>query len=115
MSKLWSVGLLLLSPLCFAAQDEPPTLDDLMESADRWAKENLDEDSLRLLDTVDRDKVKRFFRDIERQFRSEYVLDLAALKDTANAVIPLLEEYEETQPYAAWLKARLVYLDVADE
>jgi hypothetical protein len=30
-------------------------------------------------------------------------------------VLPLLESREETQPYAAWLKARMDYLDVADE
>jgi membrane-bound lytic murein transglycosylase D len=29
--------------------------------------------------------------------------------------VPLLDQYEETAPYAAWLKARLDYLDAADE
>ena len=91
------------------------TLDDLVQSADQWAKENLDEDALRALQEVDRDKVKQFFNDIQKQFHGEYVVDLASLKDTAKAVLPLLEGYEETQPYAAWLKAQLDYLDVADQ
>jgi membrane-bound lytic murein transglycosylase D len=30
-------------------------------------------------------------------------------------VLPLLESHEETEPYAAWLKAQMDYLDVANE
>ncbi len=115
MSKLWLVTLLLLSLLSAPGQEETATLDDLMDSADRWAKENLDQDALRALESVDREKVKQFFDDAEKQFHSQYALDLAQLKGIANAILPLLERYEETQPYAAWLKARLDYLDVADQ
>ena len=39
----------------------------------------------------------------------------AALRQAAQAVLPLLEAGEDTQPYAAWLKAQLPYLKVADE
>jgi len=91
------------------------TLDELVQSADQWAKENLSDDALRGLQEVDRDKVKRFLQDIQKQLHGEYVIDLAPLKETAKAVLPLLEGYEETEPYAAWLKAQLDYLDVADQ
>ena len=91
------------------------TLDDLVQSADQWARENLDQEALRVLQEVDRDKVKQFLNDIQTQFNGEYVVDLASLKDTAKAVLPLLESYEETQPYAAWLKAQLDYLEVAEQ
>jgi membrane-bound lytic murein transglycosylase D len=40
---------------------------------------------------------------------------LAALNNTAAAVLPLLEKWKATQPYAPWLRTRLEYLDVADE
>jgi len=43
------------------------------------------------------------------------VIDMAALKDGVQTVLPLLEGYEETLPYAIWLRARLDYFDVADE
>jgi membrane-bound lytic murein transglycosylase D len=86
-----------------------------MQSADQWAKENLDEDALRALQDVDREKVKQVFKTIQEQLQGAYVVDLASLKDTAKAVLPLLERYEETQPYAAWLKTRLDYLEVAEE
>ena len=42
-------------------------------------------------------------------------MDMAALRQTARTVLPLLESREETRPSAAWLKARMDYLDVADE
>jgi membrane-bound lytic murein transglycosylase D len=115
MRKLCLAALLLVSSLHLSAQDETVTLDDLMKSADQWAKENLDEDALRALQEVDRDKVKQLFRDIEQQFHQEYVVDLAPLKAAARNLLPLLETYEDTQPYAAWLKPRLDYFEVADQ
>jgi membrane-bound lytic murein transglycosylase D len=109
------VGSLLLCACLSSGQDDSMTLDDLARSADQWAKENLDEETLRALQEVDRDKVKQFFKDLQKQFHGEYVVDVASLKVTAKAVLPLLEGYEETQPYAAWLKAQLDYLEVADQ
>ena len=105
----------MLGVVLSSAQEDMTTLDDLVQSADQWAKENLDEDVLRALQDVDRAKVKQFFSDIQKQFQGEYVMDLASLKDTAKTILPLLEGYEETQPYGAWLKARLDYLEVADQ
>jgi membrane-bound lytic murein transglycosylase D len=99
-----------------SAQDNTLTLDDdLFRSAEQWAKENLDEDALRVLQQVDQDKVRQLLAAIQRQFQGEYVIDLAQLKDAARAVLPLLESYQETLPYALWLKTRLDYLDVADQ
>jgi membrane-bound lytic murein transglycosylase D len=109
------VALLLLWAIVSSAQDDTMTLDDLVQSADQWAKENLDDEALRALQEVDRDKVKQFLRDIEKQLHGEYVIDLAPLKETAKAVLPLLEGYEETEPYGAWLRAQLDYLEVADQ
>jgi len=91
------------------------TFEDLAQSAEQWAAENLEEDVLRLLEGVDHQRVEEFFRDIQKRLGGEYIVDLAALNSTAKAVLPLLESREETQPYAAWLKARLAYLEVAEE
>jgi len=97
------------------AQEESIDFDALQRSAEQWAKENLDDDALRLLENVDRDKVKRVLEDLQKRFQANYVIDLASLKETATAILPLLEQYEETYPYALWLKSRLDYLDVADQ
>jgi membrane-bound lytic murein transglycosylase D len=109
------VAFLLLWAVVSSAQDDTMSLDELVQSADQWAKENLNDDALRVLQDVDRDKVKQFLRDIQKQLHGEYVINLAPLKETAKAILPLLEGYEETEPYAAWLKAQLDYLDVADQ
>jgi membrane-bound lytic murein transglycosylase D len=115
MRKLWLIALLLVSSFRLLGQDDMITLDDVMQSADQWANENLDEDVLRALKDVDRAKVKQVFQDIQKQLHGEYVIDLAPLRDAAKSVLPLIEGYEETQPYAGWLKARLDYLDVAEQ
>src|SRR5262245_47524167 len=90
-------------------------LEQLMQSAERWAKENLDDDALRVLQNVDREQVNQFFAQIQKQFHGQYVVDLGVLKGAAKSVVPLLEGYEETLPYAIWLKTRLDYLEVADQ
>jgi len=98
-----------------AEPDNSAEIDALIRSADQWAKENLDEDALRVLRSVDQAKVKEVFAELQKQFHGRYVLDLAKLNKTARALVPLLESYEETLPYAIWLKTRLDYLDVADQ
>src|SRR4051812_20721120 len=106
--------LLLGSSLFLPAQEPALSLDDLAKSAERWAAENLDDDALRILQEADQEKVRQFLADIQKQFQAEYVLDLAQLKQTTKAIIPLLEQYEETVPYAIWLKNQLESMDVAE-
>jgi membrane-bound lytic murein transglycosylase D len=117
ITPLLLAALGVFAPFSAAAQprDDAITLDDLVSSTEKWAQENLDEDALRSLRQTDRDQVKQFLAELQKRFQGEYVIDLAALKDAANTVIPLLERYEETLPYALWLKTRLDYLDVADQ
>jgi len=101
--------------LCALGQNEEGSVDELMRSAEQWAKENLDEDALRMLRSADQQQVRQFFQELEKEFNGQYVIDLAPLKDTAQALLPVLEEYEETLPYALGLKGRLDYLDTASE
>jgi membrane-bound lytic murein transglycosylase D len=109
------MGLLLLAVSAAPGQQEEMTLDDAVKSAEEWANHNLDEDALRVLRSADQERVRQFLQDLQKDFHGDYVVDLGALKDTARAVLPVLENYEETQPYAVWLKAQLDYLDVADQ
>jgi hypothetical protein len=102
------LGLLLalLLTTAFALQAQEPELDvkGLLDTAEQWAQENLDEDVLAALPEVDRAQVEKFLREFKTQLQSEYVLDLAALNGAAKAVLPLLDAHEETRPYAAWLR-----------
>jgi len=91
------------------------TLDELADSAMEWAEENLDQDVLASLSQIDREKVRQALADLQKKLGGAYVLDLAPFKDTAKSLVPLLRSYEETTPYAAWLRSRLDYFDVAEE
>jgi membrane-bound lytic murein transglycosylase D len=109
------LALLLASSLIARAQDDTVTMPDIIQDAQQFAQENLDTNVLNALPKVDDPVVQQFFRDIQQRFQGDYVVDLAALRQTAQTVLPLLESREETRPYAAWLKAQMDYLDVADE
>ncbi len=114
VQRLWLAVMLSVGVLGARAQEQVP-LDELMESAGQWAKDNLDDDALRALQSVDQEKVRQFFAEFQKRSRGEYVVDLAQLQASAKAWLPLLESYEETTPYAAWLKAQLDYLEVAND
>jgi hypothetical protein len=97
------------------AQDDKVTMPELVQGAQEWAEENLDTNVLNALSEVDERAVQQFFHDAQQRFQGDYVVDLAALRQTARTVLPLLESRDETRPYAAWLKAQMDYLEVADE
>jgi membrane-bound lytic murein transglycosylase D len=97
------------------AQTNELDLDDVIDAAQQFAQENLDPSVLQALQSIDRDKVQDFLDHYQEYLRGDYVLDTAQLKDTANAILPMLEAHEETEPYAAWLRERLDYFDTVDE
>jgi membrane-bound lytic murein transglycosylase D len=109
------VLILLAIPLFARADDDTINLPDLMQGAQQWAQENLDTNLLNSLPDVDDPKVRQFFSDVQKQFQGDYVVDIAPLKQTAQIVLPLLENNDDMQPYAAWLKSQMDYLEVADE
>jgi membrane-bound lytic murein transglycosylase D len=113
--RLLLVLLLSGSPLICRAQEDAISLPELIQNAQTWAQENLDTNVLKALEDVDQQKVEQFWRDLQRQFQSEYIVDLAALRSTAESIAPLLESHPDTRPYAVWLRTRLDYLQVADD
>jgi len=114
--KTFIAILFVLAPCCFVpAQTNEMSLDDVLDSVQQFAQENLDPDVLSAFQSIDRDKVGDFLNHYQGYLRGDYVLDLGQLKDTANAVLPLLDAHEETQPYAVWLRSRMDYFDAADD
>jgi membrane-bound lytic murein transglycosylase D len=114
--KVRGILILLLAGSLFArADDDTVTLPDMIQGAQQWAQENLDTNFLNSLPEVDKPEVQQFFRDLQQRFQGDYVLDIAPLRQTAQIILPLLENNEDTQPYAAWLKSQMDYLDIADE
>jgi membrane-bound lytic murein transglycosylase D len=117
--KLRQLLLLVMTLSCAVTAQEyeldTNTLKQVIESAGDWAASDFDEEVLRELAPADRDRVEQFIRDLQKSLQGEQVLDLASSRTAANVALPLLEAHEETQPYAAWLRSRLDYLEVAEE
>jgi membrane-bound lytic murein transglycosylase D len=110
-----ALAILFASGWPVPAQTNDVGLGDLLDTAQQFAQDNLDPDVLQALQSVDRAKVQDFLNHFQDYLQGDRVLDVAQLKDAANAILPLLAAHEETQPYAAWLRSRLDYFDVADE
>jgi membrane-bound lytic murein transglycosylase D len=115
MRTVWLTLALAGSMSVGWGQTNTLTLDEVMDSAQQWAEENIDPEVLRQLSAADQQQVQQLFKALQKQLQDQYVVDLAALRDAAKAVLPLLERSEETLPYALWLKAQMDYLDVADQ
>jgi membrane-bound lytic murein transglycosylase D len=103
----------LLGNFELRAQTNGATLDDVLSTAQAWASENLDPGFLDALQSGDEEKIHEYLARLEKELAGDYVLDVARMKETAAAVLPLLERFEETYPYALWLRARMDYFDVA--
>lgn len=115
MKRVWCLAMMLFAgSLSVPAGEDDLGLPDLMQNAQQWAQENLDTNVLNALPEVDNPQVQQFFRDVQQRFQGEYVVDIAPLKQAAAVILPFLDNDEQLQPYAAWLKAQMDYLDVAD-
>ena len=117
MKLLVTICALLAAGRLAWAQTNAPPLDigEMLDAAQQFAQDNLDDDVLQALQNVDRPKVEDFLNNYQAYLQGDSVLDLAQLKDAAVSILPLLDAHEETQPYAAWLRSRLDYFDAADE
>jgi len=94
------------------AQDELVPA-EVLKQANEWLNENIDDAALDALG-VDIIRVQKFLTELQKRFQGTYVYDLGALRDTAKQIQPLLENFEETEPYALWLKTHLDYFDVSE-
>ncbi len=111
--------LLLVSSLSLLGLNAgpPETIDlgDALQQGADWLKENLDDRVAAQLPELDRPKLEGYLKQFQAEMGGEYVIDLAQAKTTAHTVLPVLEATPAFRPYAAWLKTRLDYFDVADE
>ncbi len=109
-------GLVLLALVPRAGAAEAALdLPALLQSAEQWAYGNLDPRVLRVLAQVDRERVVKMLAELQQRFQGDYVVDLAALRQTAVTLQPLLELHPETRPYAVWLKTRMDYFEMAEK
>src|SRR5262245_5232971 len=61
--------VLPLLPFTVLSQTADSDLDAAIRSAQQWAEQNLDDDALRVLRSVDQQRVRDLFAEIEKQFQ----------------------------------------------
>ena len=110
------VVLLILGSLAAraTAQDDLAPPGEIIQSIQEWVEDNLDDGALAELG-VDKKRVRQFLTELQRRFQGDYVYDLNALRETALKILPVLQQFDETRPFALWLQTHLDYFDVADE
>ncbi|HEV2695663.1 MAG TPA: lytic transglycosylase domain-containing protein [Verrucomicrobiae bacterium] len=115
--RVMILAMLLLAGCRWASAQTNDAVDvnGLLNAAQAWANDNLDDDVLKVLQGVDKEQVADFMRHYQDYLKGDYVLDLAQLKSAATTVLPLLEAHEETKAYAGWLRSRLDYFEAAQE
>jgi membrane-bound lytic murein transglycosylase D len=114
------IWLLLFPPGASLAQQPsapPPSSVSSNQAAQSFQQlvDNLNDGVFQLLDQIDQDRVQDFFNKLQQQFNGTNIYDLGPLKAIAVQVLPVLQQFEETEPYAAWLQAHLDDLDAANE
>src|SRR6185436_20365111 len=117
-AKVSLASMIALLSLNFAAIAQPrqqAPADDLAQSIEEWMRENLDDSVLEALKQVDQDRVRKFFAELQKRFAGTSIYDLGSLEDAGKQLAPLLQQFEETHPYAVWLQTHLDYFDTANE
>ena len=75
--------LFLAGSLVARADSDTVTLPEMIQGAQQWAQENLDTNVLNVLPEVDERAVQHFFQEVQLRFQGDYVVDMAALRQTA--------------------------------
>src|ERR1700690_45790 len=111
VKRFTAIILFMLAAASLPAQDGGVPSGPL----EAWLNDNIDPEVLRALSQLDGDKVQRVLSEWQQAMNGTNIYQLGALRETAAQVIPLLQKYQETAPYADWLQARLDYLETAAE
>jgi membrane-bound lytic murein transglycosylase D len=111
--KTWIAVFLLLLPMLVRAQDTVP-VEDLLKDVQGWVEANADDNWWETLG-LDQGRVRQFLTELQKRFQGYNVYDLGSLQDSATQLLPVLEQFEEAQPYALWLQTHLDYFKTAND
>jgi len=112
LAVIWILGWLSGAAI---AQPDPARTNAPPQSIQQWLNDNVDPDVLQSLDQIDLGAIQDFFTNLQQSFEGTNIYDLGSLKTVAVKVLPVLDQYEETEPYAAWLRAHLDDFGAANE
>jgi membrane-bound lytic murein transglycosylase D len=114
VKAVWIIVVALAWPAPARTQDLD--IDGMMGAVEVWTRQNLDQSVVAALEgQIDREQLKAILDDLQGRLQADSIYDLGALRETAVALLPLLDRFEETDPYARWLRTRLDYLSAADQ
>lgn len=116
MKRIFQSIMLALAGLALAgpARGQDDVLSpELLQQAAELIADNLDDDALDALG-VDKNRAHQFLAELQKRLQGSQVYDLATLRTTAVQLQPLLASFEETQPYAVWLKTHLDYFEISE-
>lgn len=107
--------LFLTGALVATASSQPAVQVEIdPDTVFQFVQENVDDGVLDVLG-VDRNRVRQLFEELQKKFQGTTIYDLASLNDAASRLVPVLQQFDETRPYAAWLQSRLDYLEVSEK
>ncbi|MBN8247287.1 MAG: lytic transglycosylase domain-containing protein [Verrucomicrobia bacterium] len=110
------IPVFLGSAAALAAPAGPWSLDDLIRSGQELAEEHVDPKVLEALRKGEDPAVtRRLLDDLQQRFQGDYLVDVARMRETAETLLPVLEQLPATRPYAGWLRPRMDYFEVADQ
>jgi membrane-bound lytic murein transglycosylase D len=113
---VWIIVVALAWPAPAKTQDQDIDVDGMMGAVEVWTRDNLDASVVAAVEgRIDREQLKSILDDLQRRLQADSIYDLASLRQTATALLPLLDRFAETDPYARWLRTRLDYLSAADQ
>jgi len=98
------------------SQDDALDLESLFDEGMRWVEEAVDPEILKALQQVadaNRERLQPILTEVQRVMQGQYIVDLAAFGESITGLLPALERNEETRGYAAWLRPRMDYFEMA--
>jgi membrane-bound lytic murein transglycosylase D len=103
-------------PAALRGQERPKGdgVEVLTRGIEDWMRENLDQDVLDVLSEIDQERTLQFFRSVLQKFDANDIYDLASARESAVRLLPVLKQFEETQPFAGWLETRLDYFEASE-
>jgi membrane-bound lytic murein transglycosylase D len=115
-------ALLAACLTCAAARAEetapleiPRSAEELHERVSEWISENLTEEEIAQLPQFDREQFVTFFQPVIDSLAADDFESMATIREHAVQGLAMLRAQPAGEPYAAWLEARMDYLDVAVE
>jgi membrane-bound lytic murein transglycosylase D len=98
-----------------AAIEIPRSAEELHDRVTEWVNENLTDEEIAQLPQFDREQFVAFFQPVIDALYADDFESMANIREHAAHGLAMLRAQPAGEPYAAWLEARMDYLDVAVE